>query len=176
MSMNMTVPDATGGARWFALYTKPHREYAVRDHLSDRGIDVFLPEMPNKTQRRDRPARRPLFPHYLFARLDLSDGIMAHVPWTPGLRTIVSFEGRPTPVAGAMIDHVRRRAAEMLAAGPEEQFLPGDRVRVAHGPFEGLDAVFDRRLSPGGRVRILLDCMHRFLGADIDLDDLEPPR
>jgi transcriptional antiterminator RfaH len=164
------------GEHWFALYTKPHREYAVRDHLSDRGIEVFLPELRNKTQRRDRPSKRPLFPHYLFAHLNPDDEVMAHVPWTPGLRKIVSFEGRPAPISGEMIAQIRQRAEQMLAAGPEEPFHPGDHVRVARGPFEGLDAVFDRRLSPQGRVRVLLECMHRYMTAEIDLDDLEPPR
>jgi transcriptional antiterminator RfaH len=161
-------------ARWFALYTKPHKEYAVRDHLAGKQIDVFLPEIRNKTQRRDRPARRPFFPHYLFARLDLGDGIMAHVPWTPGLRTIVSFGGRPAPIPDEMIAHIRRKAAEMLEAGPEEPFAKGERVRVASGPFEGLDAMFDRTLSAQGRVRVFLECMHRLMATELDLDDLQP--
>lgn len=173
----METIDATApGARWFALYTKPHREYVVRDHLAQKQIEVFLPEMRNKTQRRDRPARRPLFPHYLFARLDLAAEIMARIPWTPGLRKIVAFEGRPTPIPDEMVAHLRRRTGELLAAGPEDPYKHGERVRVARGPFEGLDAVFDRTLSAEGRVRVLLDCMHRLMAAEIDLDDLEPSR
>ena len=171
-STNTIAPQA----RWFALYTKPHKEYAVRDHLAGRQVEVYLPEIRNKTQRPDRPARRPFFPHYLFARLDLGDGIMARVPWTPGLRTIVSFGGGPAPIPDEMIAHIRCRLAEIAAAGPEEPFAKGERVRVARGPFEGLDAVFDRRLSPQGRVRVLLECMHRLMAAEIDLDDLQPPR
>jgi len=163
-------------AQWFALYTKPHKEYAVRDHLAGKQIEVFLPEMRNKTQRRDRPLRRPFFPHYLFARLDLGDEIMAHIPWTPGLRTIVSFGGRPAPIPDQIVAHIRRKMTEMAEAGPEEPFARGERVRVARGPFEGLDAVFDRRLSPEGRVRVFLEFMHRLMAAELDLDDLQPPR
>ena len=174
--MNATTDATALGARWFAFYTKPHKEYAVRDHLGQKHTEVFLPEMRNKTQRRDRPARRPLFPHYLFARLDLAAEIMAHIPWTPGLRKIVAFEGRPTPIPDEMVAHIRRRTDELLAAGPEDPFKRGERVRVARGPFEGLDAVFDCTLSAKGRVRVLLDCMHRSMAAEIYLDDLEPPR
>ena len=101
---------------------------------------------------------------------------MAHVPWTPGLRNIVSFGGRPAPIPDELIDTIRGRVAEMAAAGPEEPFRRGERVRVARGPFEGLDAMFDRRLSAEGRVRVWLDCMHRLMPADMDLDDLEPSR
>ena len=164
------------GQRWFALYTKPHKEYAVRDHLAGKKVEVYLPEMRNKTQRRDRPAKRPFFPHYLFARLDLQADIMAQVPWTPGLRRIVSFGGRPAPVPDEIIAHIRRAVATMIDAEPEEPFSKGERVRVQHGPFEGLDAVFDRRVSPEGRVRVLLQCMHRLMAAELDLEDLLPPQ
>ena len=147
-STNTIAPQA----RWFALYTKPHKEYAVRDHLAGRQVEVYLPEIRNKTQRPDRPVRRPFFPHYLLARLNLGDGIMAHVPWTPGLRTIVSFEGRPAPIPDQMVAHIRRKMTEMSEAEPEEPFAMGERVRV------------------------FLECTHRLMAAELDLDDLQPDR
>jgi transcriptional antiterminator RfaH len=161
---------------WYALYTKPHCEYAVRDHLAGHEIEVYLPEIKNKTQRRDRPTRRPFFPQYLFARLDLQAEIMARVPWTPGLRRIVSLGGQPVPIPDEVVAHVRDRVAELAEAGPEEPFARGEAVRVARGPFEGLDAVFDRRLSPAGRVRVFLDCIHRLMAAELNLADLQPRR
>ena len=78
------------------------------------------------------------------------------------------------PIPDEMVNQIRRRADELLAAGPEDPFKRGERVRVSHGPFEGLDAMFDRTLSPDGRARVLLECMHRLMAADINLDDLEP--
>jgi len=70
---------------WFALYTKPHKEHWVRDILSARKVEVYLPEIAVKTRRRDRRNKRPFFPHYLFARLDPQDGLFANLRWTPGL-------------------------------------------------------------------------------------------
>ena len=35
--------------------------------------------------------------------------------------------------------------------------LHGDRVQLISGPFRWMEAVFDRRLSAAGRVRILLE-------------------
>ena len=161
---------------WFALYTKPNREYAVRDHLTEKDVQVFLPEIQNKTQRRDRPARRPFFPQYRVARLDLENGVTASIPWTPGLRTIVSFGGRPAPIPHELIAHIRRRLAEMDAAGPADPFKQGEWVRVTGGPLEGLDAMFDRALSRNGRVRVFLACMNRLMAAELYLADLAPSR
>lgn len=162
-------------AHWVAFYTKPHKEYAVRDFLAERKIEVYLPEVRTRTRRAGRRGMRPFFPHYLFARLDLEDGAMAQVRWIPGLRRIVSFGDKPAPVPDEVVAHIRHRLAAMKEAEPAGPFNKGDAVRVLRGPFEGLDAIFDRHLSPEGRVRILLDIMGRLVATELDVDDLLPP-
>lgn len=161
---------------WFALYTKPHKEYLVRDRLRSHGLEVYLPEVAVAVRRRDRRARKPFFPHYLFARFDLHSGAMAKVRWMPGLRRIVSAGSQPVPVPDEVVAHIRRRLATRVEAELESPFRKGDVVRILHGPFEGLDAVFDRRLSPKGRVRVFLELMSRLVTAELDLGDLLPPR
>jgi transcriptional antiterminator RfaH len=160
---------------WFALYTKPHKEYLVRDLLTARKVEVYLPEVAVRTKRRDRRAKRPFFPHYLFARLDLQDGMMANLRWTPGLRCIVSTGGRPVSVPDGVVQEIRRHLANREQVEPEDRFRQGEVVRVYSGPFEGLDAVFDRRLSAQGRVRVFLEWMSRRVAAELDVEDLLPP-
>jgi len=160
---------------WFALYTKPHKEYLVRNLLSAQKVEVYLPEIAVKTRRRDRRAKRPFFPHYLFARVDPQAGMIAKVRWTPGLRCVVSMGGRPVPVRDQVVQEIRRRLTDMAQVEPEDRFQQGDVVRVMRGPFEGLDAVFDRRLSAQGRVRVFLQWMSRQVAAELDVEDLQPP-
>jgi transcription elongation factor/antiterminator RfaH len=159
---------------WFALYTKPHKEYLVRDLLTTKEIEVYLPEISVKTKRRDRRSKRPFFSHYLFARLDPQDGMMAKVRWTPGLRCIVSMGGRPVLVPDEVVQEIRRRLATMAQVEPEDRFRRGDVVHVMRGPFEGLDAVFDRKLSAEGRVRVFLQWISRQVVAELDVEDLLP--
>jgi transcriptional antiterminator RfaH len=161
---------------WFALYTKPHKEHLVSDLLGAQKVEVYLPEIAVKTRRRDRRAKRPFFPQYLFARLDPQDAMIAKLRWTPGLRCIVSMGGRPVPVPHEVVQEIHRRLATIAQAEPEEPFRPGDAVHIMRGPFEGLDAVFDRTLSAQGRVRVFLQWMSRRVAADLDLEDLVPPR
>jgi len=160
---------------WFALYTKPHKEYLVRDLLSAQKVEVYLPEIAVKTRRRDRREKRPFFPHYLFARPDSQDRMIAKLRWTSGLRRIVSMGGRPVPVPDEVVQEIRRRLATIAQVEPEEQFRQGDVVHVMRGPFEGLDAAFDRRLSAQGRGRVFLQWMSRWVAAELDLGDLLPP-
>jgi transcriptional antiterminator RfaH len=159
---------------WFALYTKPHKECLVKELLSARQIEVYLPEIAVKSRRRDRRDKRPFFPHYMFARLDLRDSSIANLRWTPGLRCIVSMGGQPIPVPDEVVQELRRRLATMAQVEPEELFREGDVVPVMRGPFEGLDAVFDRMLSAQGRVRVFLQWMNRRVAAELDVEDLLP--
>ena len=56
---------------WYALHTKSRFENVVNDGLANKALDVFLPKITVKSQRRDRHKmiRVPLFPGYLFVRL-----------------------------------------------------------------------------------------------------------
>lgn len=161
---------------WLALYTKPHKEAFVRDRLRGQGVDVYLPEVQVATPRRDRRLYKPFFPHYLFARLDAQDTRLGDLRWTPGLRSIVSANGQPVPVPDKVVLLLRQRLAAIAPLARQPRFHEGDRLRVSSGPFDGLEAVFDRQLSPNGRVRVFLQLLSRWVMADLDVDSLEPAR
>lgn len=159
---------------WFALYTQPHKENMVRDYLHAEGFEVYLPEVENKVQRRDRRPRRPFFPHYLFLQ---NPGLekLAEVRGTPGLRRIVMLGSRPALVSDEIIQHIRARLRTFEQV-EEEPFQRGQRVPIVAGPFEGMDAIFDRRLSDKDRVRVFLEFVSRVqVPVEMDLHDLLPP-
>jgi transcriptional antiterminator RfaH len=158
--------------RWFALYTKPHKEYLVQGLLHNQQVETYLPESAVAMRRRDRRSTKPFFPHYLFARLDPHSDQMAKVRWTPGLRRIVSAGGQPVPIPNEVVAHIRHRLETMDEEMPVSPFEHGAIVHVTRGPFEGLNAMFDRALSPEGRVRVLLEIMGRLVAADLNVEDL----
>ncbi len=161
---------------WFALYTKPHKEYLVRDLLHSQGVEVYLPEVRVAVPRRGRRRRKPFFPHYLFARFETHSGLMSKTRWTPGLRWVVSAGGQPVPVSDEVVSHIRHRLAMMEVEDLESPFKKGDVVRIVCGPLKGLDAIFDQRLSSAGRARAFLQLMNRQVAAELDLEALLPPQ
>ena len=161
------------GKRWFALYTKPHKEYMVQGLLHSHKVETYLPEIAVAVRRRDRRDKKPFFPHYLFARLEPHSDQMAKAQWTPGLRRIVSAGGQPVPIPDEIVAHIRQRLEMMVEEQPAVPFRHGEIVHVTRGPFEGLNAMFDRALSPDGRVRILLEMVGRLVAADLDVEDLQ---
>jgi transcriptional antiterminator RfaH len=163
------------GTRWYAVYTKPRAEEQARAALARKGVVVYLPMVKvARVNPRARPVA-PLFPRYLFAQVDLEQMGQSAIDWTPGVLHLVSYGGVPAAVPDAVIEHVKRRLAEVqksgeLGLGP---FRQGDRVRITQGPMRDLDAVFDQPLSARGRARVLVEFLGRLTAADVDLDALE---
>src|SRR5580704_16545806 len=58
---------------WFLIHTKPSKERWVHDQLSETLPEVFLPLLRARVPRWGRLtwSVMPLFPGYVFARLDL---------------------------------------------------------------------------------------------------------
>lgn len=161
---------------WHALNTKPHKEREVEAFLQDRGIEVYFPTIP--APRRSRACQtRAFFPGYLFAHTDLDAIGLWTVHYAPGMRGVVMFGGKPAHVADAVIDILRERLARVDVVDTlGEALQPGDRVLVTQGPLADLEAVFDRKLSPDGRVRILIRLLQRWTPVEIEADALRRTR
>jgi transcriptional antiterminator RfaH len=172
----MVTDKAATKENWYVLHTKPHKEYLVQELFQREGVATFLPEICVASPRRDRRATRPFFPHYLFAQFDPTHSVIARIRWTPGLRRIVSAGDRPVPVPHDIVNRIRRRLDIMGVIHPQDRFNSGDIVSITRGPFKDLDAVFDQRLSPDGRVRVFLELMGRLVATDLDVEDLRPRR
>jgi transcription elongation factor/antiterminator RfaH len=151
---------------WYALYTKPHKEYQVESQLQEVGAETYLPTVQRKLKRRDRRDRIVYFPCYLFARLDLEVTPRSSITWMPGIRCIVCAGEEPVIIAEQMIELIQQRLRNTEHTG-YDTFKQGDMVRITSGPLRDLEAVFEQPLSAVDRVRILLDVMGRMTAVDI---------
>lgn len=161
---------------WYALQTKPRKERALAQTLARAGVEVYGPRIRQWRQRAGRRFREegPLFPGYLFVRLDFASDY-PRIRWTPGLVRVVTSGGVPVPVG----DPLLRRVREMEGAGSRARLRarslePGSRVRLSAGPFEGFQGQVVRHLSGGERVRILLELFRRQAALDCDPEWLQP--
>ncbi len=158
---------------WYALYTKPHCERQVERALEAKGIESFFPAMPVASPRRGRPLFRPFFPCYLFAYTDLEVVGVSCLNWIPGMRHLVTFGNVPATLDERVIARIRAHLAQPHAMDAQGEFLQsGDRVLITAGPLRDIEAVFDKRLSASGRVRVLVDLLRRWTPVEMQADDL----
>lgn len=150
------------GLRWYAIQTKPNREREVEKRLTDLRLEVFLPWM--RTRRRIGSRFQwvmvPLFPGYVFCRLDMVlSGKAAR--YSPGVKDFLSFGSRLAEVGEDIILVLRERCPEGVAQIDPVSAQPGDVVRITEGPFSGLEAVFEQKLKGSERVAVLLEILGR---------------
>ena len=163
------------GVHWYTVQTKPRAEAQAKEALLRNGVVVYLPLVKvARVNPRARPVV-PLFPGYLFAQANLDQVGQSAINWVPGVVRLVSFGSEPVAVPEAVIEHVRRRLAEVEKSGEFGLglFKRGDRVRITTGPFRDLDAVFDQKLTAKGRARVLVEFLGRLTATEVDLDLLE---
>lgn len=147
---------------WFALRTKPKKEEFAVLQLERRGVHCYLPWVLE--YRREQVA--PLFPGYLFVRIDLLSQYH-RVIWTPGVRLFVAFGDVPAVVPESVIQLIRSSAGPDGVIRPRCALRPGDRVEITGGPLAGLVAVIEQPCSERGRVKVLLDFLRH--GATVEL-------
>lgn len=150
------------GLRWYAIQTKPNKEREVAKRLSDLSVEVFLPWM--RTRRRIGTRFQwmlvPLFPGYLFCRLDIVvSGKVAR--YCPGVKDFLTFGNRIAEVGSEIIQTLKERCPDGIAEIEPLNVKPGDTVRINEGPFSGLEAIFERSLKGSERVAVLLEILGR---------------
>jgi transcriptional antiterminator RfaH len=145
---------------WYLVRTRTGKERAVREQLASVAPEVFLPMLRARAPRWGRMADTvaPLFPCYVFARLDLRRHYF-DVKYMPGVRGIVSAGPDPLAVPGAIIAEIRRRGVDGVVEISQPPLGSGERVVVVEGPFRGFEAIFERYLSGAERVAILLSAI-----------------
>ncbi|OGP93215.1 MAG: hypothetical protein A2156_14025 [Deltaproteobacteria bacterium RBG_16_48_10] len=101
------------------------------------------------------PKIKPMFPSYLFAKLDIHTHYYK-VKWTRGVNKILGTGSEPIPVSEKVIQTLHQRMGENNVVRVDDGLEEGNIVQFTSGPFKDLMGVFDKKMSDGGRVRILL--------------------
>ncbi|MBK1705931.1 transcription/translation regulatory transformer protein RfaH [Halochromatium glycolicum] len=145
--------------RWYVVQSKPRQAERAQNCLEQQGYQVFLPRITvERVQRKQRCfVEEPLFPNYLFIRLQRWVDNWSPVRSTRGVARLVAFGSEPVPIADHLIDAIAQRCAE--TADPRELHA-GQEVRILDGPFAGLNAIFQ---APHGeqRAHLLIELLHR---------------
>ncbi len=153
---------------WYLVHTKPRQEDLALANLERQGYSCYLPQLRIERVRRRKTeiALEPMFPRYLFVRLDSSDQGKG---WSPirstlGVSQLVHFGTRAAKVDDALVDLLRQREQ---ATPAEAMFVSGDAVVITDGPFAGLEAIYQTADSER-RAFILLEILNKPVPMQID--------
>jgi len=149
---------------WYVIHTKPRNESVAEEHLRRQAFETYLPRLKQERKRGGKwvDVIEPLFPRYLFVRLDPARQSIAPIRSTYGVSALVMFGGRLCPLPDEIVQELRGTASldTGLHVIPRHQLKEGDAVIVDSGPFKGLRGVF-KASSGQERVAVLLELMGR---------------
>ena len=159
--------------KWYAVMAKPRREQAATSFLEQAGIETYYPETNECFSVKGRRCvrRASLFPGYFFARFDY-DKQYRTVSYCRGVRKIVTFGQAPAEVESGLLDDIRRRLSHQDMI-PISRLTHGEVVRISHGPFAGVEGVFDSCLSGKERVVVLLRALSYQSRVVLERTDIE---
>lgn len=160
--------------RWYVVNTQPHQESRAELNLCRQGFEVWVPRI----RRARRHARRidsvlaPLFPSYLFVRLDLHVQSWRVINGTFGVVRLLCNGDMPLAAPDGLVEEIKQRRDESgTVVLPPRHLAIGEAVRVALGPFADLEGLF-QEMSGRDRVVLLFNLLGRKVRASVPLAEL----
>jgi len=159
--------------QWIAIRSKPRSEKIVSNELNRKGIESFLPLIKKHQQWSDRKkwVEFPLFPGYLFARIELKDSIF--ILSTQGVNTIVKFGDKIITIDDKVLNSIKLALEGGYDLHPMKYFIIGDRVKVIDGPMKGAKGVVETKQKNKNRLVIKIDALHQAVAVHINSEYLE---
>ena len=162
---------------WYAVWLKSHFEHFVADQLSAKGFQIFLPQLPCWSIRRNEQqiVRSPMFPGYLFVRDTMDKHRYIDILKVRGIvRVLEDGWTRLTPVPDEEIAALQKIVEAEVPVFAHAHLNYGDRVRVLAGPLTGLEGIFLRDNSSRGRLIVSVDLLGRSVAIEVDVTAVEP--
>jgi transcription antitermination factor NusG len=160
-------------APWFALRVRPNYEKPVAAALRGKGFQEFLPLIESRRQWSDRVKvmNLPLFPGYLFCRLNLDERMPLLT--TPGFLYLVGVGRNPEPVNESEIEAIQSVLRSGLPVTPWPSLMVGQKVRLKHGPLRGLEGVLTK-IANQHRMYVAVTLLKRSISVEVSPEWIHP--
>jgi transcription elongation factor/antiterminator RfaH len=162
-------------ARWYVVHTQPCAEGQAISHLEMQGYRVICPRYRRVVRhaRKARSVLAPLFPNYLFVRLDISRDQWRSVNGTRGVVRLLMQGGAPQAVPAGIVEGLQARMREDGTIDLSSALQIGGTVRIVDGPFAQFVGTLEH-LDAAGRVRVLLALLGRSVSVALRSEALLP--
>jgi transcriptional antiterminator RfaH len=157
---------------WYVVYSKSRKEEQAQFHLRSKGIEAFFPRL-DLTRTSDKRKRIiPLFPNYLFVRIQLETEFH-RVIWSPGVKRMISFGEHPVPLDDTIVGFLKERSDAEGAIKASSRLRAGQEVEIRGGPFDGLLGILQDPPDARGRVRVLLQLLSRQITVNMGVEFID---
>ncbi|MBL4570192.1 MAG: transcription/translation regulatory transformer protein RfaH [Alcanivorax sp.] len=169
-SRNQSAPAPS----WYVIQCKPAQNERAYQNLTNQGYRCFSPQLVVEKVVAGRRVTRvePLFPGYLFIQLQKGVEDWGAIRSTRGVLRLVRFGMNPVPVPGDVIQSLMRRSVD-AGRPPAPAYVSGQAVRITHGPFADLHALFEG-FRGEERAVVLLAMLEKHHRLTLNISELSP--
>lgn len=162
--------------RWYVAETILHKEALAFANIQSQGFPCFYPRFRTVRShaRKHTQVLMPLFPGYIFIRLDPERRPWRAINGTRGVKSLLGSErDLPRAMPQAAMDCILARCDNGIVSRWIDEPKKGQTVRIVTGPFADRIAAIDR-LDALGRVSVLLDILGRQTRVTTTIDNVAP--
>ena len=159
---------------WYLIQFKPNSYRLAERNLHRQGFETFLPMQKITRRKASRFVSdlKPLFPGYMFVRVNSDLAPWRTINSTIGVSKLVSFEGKPKPLPLQLISGLMLRCDALGTLLSPKSLNEGDSVEMLTGPFANFNATVDT-IDPEQRIWVLLDFMGQKTRMQVTADQLQ---
>src|SRR5207244_1531351 len=150
---------------WYAAYICARHEKRVTAQLREKQLECFLPLYQSIRHWKDRykQLELPLFPGYVFVRIDLKDRL--RVLQLPGVVRFVTFNGALARIDPFEMEMLRSGLGRDCNLQPHPYLTVGRKVRILRGSLAGIEGILVRK-KDRYRVVISIDLIMRSVATE----------
>jgi transcription antitermination factor NusG len=163
----------SGTLPWYALQVASRCEKAVASGLALRGYNEFLPLYRSRRKWSDRlqDVDLPLFPGYVFCRLDINHRLPALL--IPGVVRIVGLGKTPIPLDEPEIAAVQAVVRSGLLTQPWPFLKVGQTVSIEEGPLRSVTGILTE-IGGSEQLIVSISLLQRSLAVAIPRHSIRP--
>lgn len=161
--------------RWYVVETHAKAEAKALFNLKRQGYRAYLPQylkLRRHARRTDR-VPRPLFPRYLFVKLDIERETWRPIQSTFGVVRLIRQGDRPAPVPHGVVEDiaVRQNDDGFVAVRSACSYSRGEQIHIEAGAFADQTGLFECA-TDDERVVLLLNLLGREVKVKLPVEDL----
>lgn len=162
-------------SNWYAVYVRSRHEFKVKNALTARGIEAFLPVAERLREWKDRKKLVvfPLFSGYLFIRLETSSRAFLTVLQTKGVVKILGDSSGYQPVVQEQMDSIQALTGCTNEIEEHPYLQEGEAVRIIKGPLAGITGILVMK-DKKHRVVVSIDLLQKGVAVTVDREDVQP--
>ena len=162
--------------KWYLVQTQPSNETSAAFNLVRQGYQIYLPQYvrARRHARRLDKVKRPLFPSYMFVKIDVMLQPWRRINSTIGVSRLVCFGEKPIAVPLEIIDAIKTREDHrgLVSLGHLIKYKTGDSVKVIEGALSELTGIFETARDDE-RVSVLLKLLGREVSVTLPMASIE---